>query len=284
MQDDMHQPKNENIKILTIGFVLILFIAIITILKPYVGGKNDEELPKESTADLVKRESVDTTKINKITPKELSGRIKSRDKIILIDLRDAVDFEMEHIPNSQNIPINQLSSAIKSLDKNKEYVLFDDICEIININSIADSLSVEGYKNIYYLEGGFNNWKNSFNQTITEGNPDSFSDQAKVNYLSSDQLKEMLASKEEGYFLLIDVRKNSEFNAGHLKGAINIPLDELERRNTEIPFRKEVILYDATGIDAFKAGVRLFDLGNFNAFTLSDGLLTWKQKGYEIVK
>ena len=284
MQSNSHQPKNENLKILAIGFFLILFIATVTILKPLFKWNSEKNNSTENNSDLTTRESVDTMKINKLTSKELAKKISSRDEIILIDLRDEIDYEMEHIPNSQNIPIDQLSSALKSLSKNKEYVLFDAVCETITINLIAQDLSAEGYKNIYYLEGGFNEWKNRLNQIITDGNPESFSDQAKVVYISSDQLKEILLTKKEGSFLLIDVRKNSDFNSGHLKGAINIPLEEIEKRNSEITLRKEVIIYDANGFDAFRGAVRLFDLGNFNVSTLSDGLNTWKQKGYEVVK
>jgi rhodanese-related sulfurtransferase len=58
----------------------------------------------------------------------------------------------------------------------------------------------------------------------------------------------------------------------------------LEKRKKDIPIGKKIVLYDNDGLGAFKAGVRLFDMGFFNTFTLSDGLDAWKKKNYELVK
>lgn len=46
---------------------------------------------------------------------------------------------------------------------------------------------------------------------------------------------------------LIDVRSSSEYKAGHIAGAINIPLQELDRHLDAIPTNREVVLYCSTG-------------------------------------
>ena len=43
--------------------------------------------------------------------------------------------------------------------------------------------------------------------------------------------------------LLLDVRPRSEFEAGHLRGAINIPVDELGSRVPELPQGRKIITY-----------------------------------------
>jgi len=83
---------------------------------------------------------------------------------------------------------------------------------------------------------------------------------------------------------ILDVRKNATFSEGHIKNAANIFLDDLETKYRDIPMGKEIVVYDNDGLWAFKAAVRLFDLGVFDVHALSDGLDRWKQKGYEIVK
>jgi rhodanese-related sulfurtransferase len=278
MQNNYSEQKNGNLKALAIGFGLILIIASITLLKSgFI--KNPLQADQKTELDLKARESVDSTKISKITSAEL-GKKNQADSgaMLIIDLRERADYEKEHLVKSQNIPLSEGFSAFDRLDKNKEYVLFDTQCETIIVNAFADALSAKNFKNIYYLEGGFEAWKKEFGSTISAGDPTSFSDQAKVNYIASVELKKISDQK----LTIIDLRKSPEFSSGHLVGAINIPLEELEKRSKEIPFNRKTILYATTGIDAFKGAVRLFDLGFFNVFALSDGLDGWKKQGFEI--
>ena len=55
--------------------------------------------------------------------------------------------------------------------------------------------------------------------------------------------KEVLERAKKGLVVVLDVRPAEEFSAGHLPGAINIPIHELEKRLRELPKRKEVIAY-----------------------------------------
>ncbi|GAB4561514.1 MAG: metalloregulator ArsR/SmtB family transcription factor [Rhizobacter sp.] len=54
---------------------------------------------------------------------------------------------------------------------------------------------------------------------------------------------ELLKRVERGDVVVVDVRPRLEFNAGHLPGALNIPLPELERRLKELPTDVEVVAY-----------------------------------------
>jgi rhodanese-related sulfurtransferase/DNA-binding transcriptional ArsR family regulator len=55
--------------------------------------------------------------------------------------------------------------------------------------------------------------------------------------------REVLARAKRGLVVVLDVRPPEEFAAGHLPGAVNIPVSELEKRLKELPKRKEVIAY-----------------------------------------
>jgi rhodanese-related sulfurtransferase len=46
-----------------------------------------------------------------------------------------------------------------------------------------------------------------------------------------------------GDVVLVDVRPEEEYAAGHIEGARSIPLDELQRRLSELPRRREVVAY-----------------------------------------
>lgn len=54
---------------------------------------------------------------------------------------------------------------------------------------------------------------------------------------------EVLARAKKGLVVVLDVRPPEEFAAGHLPGAVNIPVHELEKRLKELPKRQEVIAY-----------------------------------------
>lgn len=51
---------------------------------------------------------------------------------------------------------------------------------------------------------------------------------------------------EEGA-TLVDVRTPSEFNSGHIEGAVNIPVQVIEQRVSEIPTDKKVVVYCRSG-------------------------------------
>lgn len=63
--------------------------------------------------------------------------------------------------------------------------------------------------------------------------------------------------------LIIDVRSNEEYLAGHLANAINIPVDELDARTSEVEDFKEkpVIVYCNTGKKSAEAGDKLVAAG-----------------------
>jgi adenylyltransferase/sulfurtransferase len=56
-----------------------------------------------------------------------------------------------------------------------------------------------------------------------------------IRRLSANELSELLHRPDDARPLLVDVREDAEFAAGHLSGSINIPLGELPRRLNELP-------------------------------------------------
>ncbi|MGE0787805.1 MAG: rhodanese-like domain-containing protein [Sandaracinaceae bacterium] len=72
---------------------------------------------------------------------------------------------------------------------------------------------------------------------------------------------------------LLDVRTPEEFASGHIEGAINIPVDEVDRRMTEIPADRGVVVYCRSGGRSARAaatlsaaGYEVTDLGPMSAW------------------
>lgn len=55
--------------------------------------------------------------------------------------------------------------------------------------------------------------------------------------------EELRARLKNGELVLIDVRPEGEFEAGHIDGARSVPLDELEQRLDELPADREIVAY-----------------------------------------
>lgn len=105
---------------------------------------------------------------------------------------------------------------------------------------------------------------------------------------SKDQLEPMARAQlleyaHNGLVTVLDVRPRAEFDSGHLPGAVNIPLAELESRLQELPPDQEVIAYcrGPHCILAFEAVARLRNEG-FEARRLEDGFPEWKLQGLPV--
>ena len=75
--------------------------------------------------------------------------------------------------------------------------------------------------------------------------------------------------------VLMDVRDPAEFAAGHIEGAMNLPLPELRNRLHELPKDREIWLYCGVGQRSYYASRVLLQHG-FAAKTLSGGLTTYE--------
>ncbi len=271
-----NENNRKNLIAIVIGFVLIVLIAFFTFFKTSPEqNKNwiDAEIPAASDK---------TTSGDCLSDEEFLGKISQPGFPEIIDVRGREDFQKEHIADSKNMPLDILEVEISTLDKRKNYIFVDTDGGQGAVFLTRELLPKSGFKNITCLAGGFQNWKNKNNPTVSDGDPNSFADQSKVNYIKSDGLKKII--EEEKNFIIIDVRKSETFQKGHINGAINIFLDDLEKKRNEIPVGKKIILVDNDGFWAFKGAVRLFDLNFFNVLALSDGLNGWIQKGFETVK
>ena len=75
-------------------------------------------------------------------------------------------------------------------------------------------------------------------------------------------------------YIIVDVRSRREFKEGHLNGAINIPLHEINKKVTEQLVNKsdKVLVYCQYGIRSKKAVEIFEDLGYTQIYNLKGGL------------
>lgn len=91
------------------------------------------------------------------------------------------------------------------------------------------------------------------------------------NNISYDDLKELMRNKE---IYLIDVRSGQEYEEGHLDGAINIPVYNIENEiQKKVKDKNEtIILYCSSGSRSKKAKNILEKLGYTEVYNLKEGI------------
>jgi rhodanese-related sulfurtransferase/DNA-binding transcriptional ArsR family regulator len=98
--------------------------------------------------------------------------------------------------------------------------------------------------------------------------------------MDADELRHRL---ETGEVMVIDVRPEVEYRAGHITGALSVPLERLDERMWELPTDRPVVAYcrGPYCVYAVEAVERLRRRG-FDARRFADGLPDWRLAGYPV--
>ncbi|HEX5878645.1 MAG TPA: metalloregulator ArsR/SmtB family transcription factor [Actinomycetota bacterium] len=98
--------------------------------------------------------------------------------------------------------------------------------------------------------------------------------------------EELARRLEDGDDLIVlDVRPAAEHAAGHLPGAVSIPVGELRRRLAELPADREIVAYCRGPYCAFAhEAVALLRQEGFAAWRLEDGLPEWQAAGLAVAR
>jgi rhodanese-related sulfurtransferase/DNA-binding transcriptional ArsR family regulator len=95
--------------------------------------------------------------------------------------------------------------------------------------------------------------------------------------------REVLDRLKKGLVTLLDVRPAEEYAAGHLPGALNVPIEKLESYLSKLPRRKDVVAYcrGPYCLMSFDAVEKLRKRG-FKAKRLQDGYPEWRAAGLPV--
>ncbi len=93
----------------------------------------------------------------------------------------------------------------------------------------------------------------------------------------------LLARVRSGEVTVLDVRPPEEYQAGHIPGALSLPLRELERRLSELPRDREVVAYcrGPYCVLAVEA-VRILRAHGFRAIRLEDSVQDLRAQGFPV--
>ncbi|MFC2145705.1 rhodanese-like domain-containing protein, partial [Actinomycetota bacterium] len=106
-------------------------------------------------------------------------------------------------------------------------------------------------------------------------------DKLAINIMSVDEAYQAYIGSEE--YIFVDVRSVSEYESGHIEGAIFIPLSEIGDRLFELPTDIPIVVYcDGSSCNRSVAAAEiLINNGFTEVYDLGgDGIIEWIEKGY----
>ena len=87
----------------------------------------------------------------------------------------------------------------------------------------------------------------------------------------------------DGTVQIVDVREPDEWAAGHIRGALHIPLGDLERRTGELDAARPVIAVCQSGRRSLIAAEQLIQRGFGDTASLAGGMNAWANAGHPVV-
>lgn len=171
--------------------------------------------------------------------------ITKGETFLLVDSRPLVKFLEGSIPSAISIPDSAFDkkTGLLPADKATQLVFFCGGYACPLSHSSAKKALALGYSNVKVFEAGEPAWTKAYGaaggglKVQTGGAEGAF---------NVEQFKKILAEKPES-LMVIDVREPDEFKAGHIKGAVNMTVNELEKKLKGMAFDKPVVYVCATG-------------------------------------
>jgi len=209
-------------------------------------------------------------------------KLEKGEPMVLIDARPLSKFLEGAIPGSLSIPdsVGDTRMGLLPADKKSEIVYycggFD--CKLSHTSAIRAKKA--GYASVKVYEAGYPAWTEKYGAAqkveVKSGGADGVMDTA--------QFQKIMA-ENPGSILVVDVRDADEFAAGHVPGAVNIPVGQLEKRIGELPSDKPVVFVCNTGARSGEAYYMVLDKkpDMKNAFYLDANVKYAKDNTYTIV-
>jgi glyoxylase-like metal-dependent hydrolase (beta-lactamase superfamily II)/rhodanese-related sulfurtransferase len=201
-----------------------------------------------------------------VSAQELKALLEQ--EVFALDVRPNADFAAEHVPGSVNIALSgQFASWAGSvLGLHARPVLITDIAEqLAEARLRLARIGIEDPRG--FLQGGVAAWKQA-------GFP-----LAQLPQLSPQDLHRQLQSS---HLQVLDVRREAEWQAGHIEGAIWFPLDNFKISAPEIDSAAPLAVHCQGGYRSMIACSLLMRAGAANVVNVAGGFDAWRNAGLSV--
>jgi hydroxyacylglutathione hydrolase len=196
-----------------------------------------------------------------------------REGALIIDTRRAAEYAAGHVPGTLNIPLTRSFNTWAGwlIPYDREFYLIIDEAGGPIIDVAVKDLAMIGLDRVagYFDADSIAVWAADMHELAT------------IPQIRSRELASRLAA---GTAMVIDVRGDAEWRAGHLPGSINIPVGHLVDRLSEIPRDRTIVLQCQSGARSSIAASVLRLHGVHDVMNLAGGMLEWTAAGQPIEK
>ena len=191
---------------------------------------------------------------------------------LVVDARQIGDFAEGHLPGTINIPLDRSFTTWVGwlIPYDREfYLIVDEHGEPLGIDESARDLMLIGLDRVagYFGSDAIQTWAEEGRKLGT------------TCEISSEDLAGMMQRDE---IAVIDVRGAAEWEAGHIPGALNVPLGYLTESLAQIPTERTVLLHCQEGWRSGIAASLLHARGRSNVVSLKGGIRAWITDGNPI--
>lgn len=196
-----------------------------------------------------------------VSPAFIKKQIDDNALMVIVDSRPkARMYDKGHIPGAISIPDSQFDKMIDKLPADKAMPLYFYCgglqCKL-SANSAEKAVKL-GYTNVKMIPEGYPGWEKAFGPGPAGDDAASTSnqptiEQGKESGTITVASFEKIMKEAPDSLMLVDVRDAPEFAAGTFKGAVSIPIDQLEKNIATLPTDKPIVFFCGGGARAGEA-------------------------------
>lgn len=190
---------------------------------------------------------------------------------MVIDTRDAADFVRGAVPGTISIPVNRSFTtwAGSLLPYDRDVYLIVDHGRADCVDELVRDLAGIGLDRV----AGY------FGSEVVSAWPQA---RGQLQHIPSLSLAEFTARQRDGREVVLDVRSEGEWTAGHIPGSRNVPLGELDRRRQSLPRDRPLLVHCQSGSRAAMATALLRAWGFEDVRLFSGGFAEWRAAGQQV--
>jgi len=188
----------------------------------------------------------------------------------VVDTRQAPEFGLGAVPGTINIPVNRgfTTWAGSLLSYDRDFYLIIDDRRGQMVDELVRDLAGIGLDRLagYFGSETIESWRTS---------------KGHLQAIPSLGL-EVTERQRPGTRVLLDVRGEGEWSAGHIPESLNLPLGDLEQRLDELPRNRSLIVHCETGARAAMAASLLRARGSPDVRLFAGGFAEWRAAGLPV--
>jgi rhodanese-related sulfurtransferase len=219
-----------------------------------------------STSDAQPAHLVESTADKSLTPVEVQTLIAQG--ALVVDIRRPEEFAVAHITGALNINLNEdfTECARALLDPSLPLVIVAD--DVNQTNVATTKLAHLGIADVKgFLGGGMYAWQQAKFATGT------------ITQVSAEDLHRMMS---QNGLQILDVREAADYARGHVSGALNLPITQLELNLSKLDIGRSLVLMCAEGLRSSTAASLLARKGFHKLYFVAGGTSAWIKAGYAV--